>query len=281
MFRRVVTHVRRQPVAFVALFFALGGGAMATSNAIQVGTPAGGDVTGTYPNPSIAQNAVDSGKVSNGSLTDADINSANKDGAANTPSLRTLGSGGQQAMPGNATPGGPPTGVASGDLSGSYPNPTIAAGAVGTGKFSSTIPAVRATGISGVCDSNAVDFARFGGEDYDTANMHSSSEPRYLIPPVAGVYRISASVAWDGNPNGDRLLALTVNGGVGFGGQIIGLVQRSDMPGLATPAFQSQEASTEVKLAAGDLVGAIINQNSGSSLGCYAQNFTMSWVAPG
>ncbi|HXH05372.1 MAG TPA: hypothetical protein VNI83_02160 [Vicinamibacterales bacterium] len=39
-------------------------------------------------------------------LTDADIASANKDGLANVPSLRTLGTGAQQAAPGNHTHGG-------------------------------------------------------------------------------------------------------------------------------------------------------------------------------
>src|SRR5262252_7370821 len=50
-----------------------------------------GDLAGTATSPQIAA----------GVITDADVNSANKDGAVGLASLRTLGLGAQQAMPGN------------------------------------------------------------------------------------------------------------------------------------------------------------------------------------
>lgn len=53
--------------------------------------PAGGDLSGSYPNPQIAA----------GVITDADVAAANKDGLAGTASLRTLGTGAQQAAAGN------------------------------------------------------------------------------------------------------------------------------------------------------------------------------------
>lgn len=54
-------------------------------------SPAGGALAGNYPNPSLADLTV----------TDAKVAAANKDGAAGTASMRTLGTGATQAAAGN------------------------------------------------------------------------------------------------------------------------------------------------------------------------------------
>jgi len=60
-----------------------------------------GDLSGTAAAPVVANGAITSAKILDGTITDVDVAAANKDGVVGTPSLRTLGLGAQQAMPGN------------------------------------------------------------------------------------------------------------------------------------------------------------------------------------
>lgn len=97
---------------------ALAAAAVASATVLD-GDAAGGALAGTYPNPTIAAGAVGS----------AEVNAAIKDAAAGTASLRTLGTGAAQALPGNhasTTDSRAPNGAAGGGLSGTYPNPDVA-----------------------------------------------------------------------------------------------------------------------------------------------------------
>jgi hypothetical protein len=64
--------------------------------------PAGGDLTGSYPNPTIGVDKVTASHIAPLTITDAEVAAANKDGADATLGLRTLGYTAAKAMPGIA-----------------------------------------------------------------------------------------------------------------------------------------------------------------------------------
>jgi hypothetical protein len=140
MSARLFAYLRAHHVALLALFVALGGSSYAAIKLPKNSVGSRQITSGAVTAVKLHTNAVTSIKVKDHSLLAKDFK------AGELPA----GPSGVKGDTGPQGPPGPSTGPAGGDLTGSYPNPVIAPGAVTSAKFATGAQAPNAAQLGGL-----------------------------------------------------------------------------------------------------------------------------------